>query len=76
VGVSEAQPVAFQQSIESWIEGFHAGNGFSRERMGAARAAAFDGAIRAVMRTYCPTGVVERQIGGRVIYGKPLDPVG
>lgn len=75
VGVKEIAPAPFRQSVDSWIEGFHASNGFSRARMGEARAAAFDQAIRTVILTYCPTGVVERQIGARIIYGKPLIPV-
>jgi SAM-dependent methyltransferase len=72
VGIREIAPVPFRQSVDSWIAGYHAGNGFSRERMGAVRAAEFDQAIHKVILTYCPTGEVERQIGARVIYGKPL----
>lgn len=74
VGVREAKPVPFRQSVDDWITALHATNGFSRERMGEARAAEFDQKVRAVLVTHCPTGMVETWIGARVIYGKPLDP--
>jgi SAM-dependent methyltransferase len=76
VGVSETQPVRFRQSVDSWIEAFHASNGFSRDRMGAARVAAFDQAIRQLILKYCPHGEVEQQRMARVIFGKPLDAAG
>jgi hypothetical protein len=74
IGVKEIAPICFRQPLAQWIEAFHATNGFSRERMRAERAAAFDLAIRQLMVKYCPTGEVVQWIGARVIYGKPLDP--
>lgn len=71
-GIQEIAPISFRQPTVQWVEAFHATNGFSRERMGAERAAAFDHAIRQLIDTYCPTGQVEQWIGARVIYGKPL----
>lgn len=72
VGVQEIPPVSFRQPTAHWIEAFHATNGFSRERMGADQAAAFDQEIRQLIDNYCPTGEVTQWIGARVIYGKPL----
>jgi len=72
VGVHKAKPVPFRQTVDDWITAIHATNGFSRERMGEAQAAEFDQKIRAILFTYCPTGVIEQWIGARVIYGKPL----
>lgn len=72
VGVGETQVVSFRQPLAAWIEAFHAGNGFSRERMGAARAAAFDQHLYDVMRHHCVDGAVEQQIRARIIYGRPL----
>lgn len=72
VGVREIAPIRFRQPVAQWIEAFHATNGFSRERMGADRAAAFDQEIRQLIDQYCPTGEVEQWIGARIIYGKPL----
>lgn len=74
VGVLEAKSVRFRQPVDDWITAIHATNGFSRERMGEARAAEFDQKIRSILNIYCPTGIVEEWIGARVIYGKPLDP--
>lgn len=71
-GVQAVAPISFRQPVADWVEAIHATNGFSRERMGAARAAAFDQSIRQVMDKHCPTGVVEQWIGARIIYGKPL----
>jgi hypothetical protein len=73
VGVKEMEPMLFRQLVDGWIEAFHAANGFSRERMGTARAAEFDQQIHQVIVKYCPTGEVEQWIGARVIFGKPLD---
>ncbi len=76
VGVHEAKPVSFRQPLDDWITALHATNGFSRERMGEARAAEFDEKIRQALIQYCPTGEVEQQISARVIYGKPLNRTG
>ena len=76
IGMREAEPVRVRRSVDNWITAIHATNGFSRERMGETRADEFDRAVRKVMHSHCPTGEVEQWIGGRVIYGKPLDPVG
>lgn len=76
IGVQEIAPVSFRQPLTQWVEAFHATNGFSRERMGTERAAAFDQAIRPLIDNHCPSGEVEQWIGARVIYGKPLDPTG
>lgn len=72
VGIQEIAPVSFRQPVAQWVEAFHATNGFSRERMGADRAAAFDQAICHLIDNCCPSGEVEQWIGARVIYGKPL----
>lgn len=74
VGVQETPSMLFRQSVEAQVEAFHAGNGFSRERMGAESAAAFDQEIRQLLRKHYPSGEVEQGINARVIYGKPLDP--
>ena len=76
VDVREAKPIRFQRLVDDWITAIHATNGFSRDRMGETRTTDFDQKIRAILVTYCPTGMVEEWIGARVIYGKPLDPVG
>src|SRR5262245_10790114 len=58
-GKYETGPITFQQSLEDWVESFHARNGFSRDRMDAGAASACDAALRAVMHSYYPDGFVE-----------------
>ncbi len=72
IGVKDVAPVPFCQSIDAWVESFHARNGFSRDRMGEASATEFDQKVRDIIGTHCPRGEVEELIGGRVIFGKPL----
>jgi hypothetical protein len=72
VGVQETPAVSFQQSIAAWVESFHARNGFSRDRMDQDTAKKCDQQLTEIITTYCPNGVVMQQIGGRVIWGKPV----
>jgi len=74
VGLLETQPVRFTQPLAAWIEAIHARNGFSPERMGAERAAAFDQQVAAVMHAYCPDQLVTQQLRARIVFGKPLSP--
>jgi SAM-dependent methyltransferase len=71
-GSHETEAVPVRQSIDSWVESFHARNGFSRERMETEAAAAFDAEMRQVIRRYCPDGVVELPVGARILWGRPL----
>lgn len=74
-GVQEIDATPFRQSVDEWGEAFHATNGFSRERMGAEKAAAFDQQMRQVIGKHCPMGEVAQWVGARIVYGKPLDPL-
>jgi SAM-dependent methyltransferase len=71
VGIRTTAPVWFRQSVDEYVESFHARNGLSRDRMDANAASAFDRQLRELVSQYCPNGIVELQIGGRVIWGKP-----
>lgn len=71
MGTRDTPPLRVRQSVDDWIESFHARNGLSRERMEADNAAACDGRLRDMIRGYCPAGFVEYDIIGRVIWGKP-----
>ncbi|MEM8532630.1 MAG: class I SAM-dependent methyltransferase [Chloroflexota bacterium] len=70
-GMTETQPTLFQQTTAEWIESYHARNGFSRDRMAASDAAAFDQQMQEVINRYCQDGIVARSIKGRVLWGKP-----
>ncbi len=71
LGERRTAPVRFIQSIESYVESFHARNGFSRERMLPEDAAAFDAAVTELVSIHCPDGLVELQITGNVVWGVP-----
>ena len=71
VGIRTTAPVSFRQSVDEYVESFHARNGLSRDRMDANAASAFDRQLRALVSQHCPNGVVELHMRGRVIWGKP-----
>jgi trans-aconitate methyltransferase len=71
-GSAETLPVPFRQSIDDWVESYHARNGFSRDRMDVEQARACDAQLRAAIAPYCPAELVEQQISGRILWGKPL----
>lgn len=71
VGEQRTAPVPFTQSIDDYIESFHARNGFSRERMSREDADGFDAEVKALLAGYCPTGEVTLQITALVAWGKP-----
>jgi ubiquinone/menaquinone biosynthesis C-methylase UbiE len=61
----------FAQSAHDYIESFHSRNGFSRERMGADAAEAFDRELLALMRAHGTTDRVEAKVTSSVLWGKP-----
>ncbi len=70
-----SDPVPFRQPITGYVESFHARNGFSRDRMSPADAAAFDAAATARVAGHCPDGQVTLQVVGTIVWGSPLAPV-
>jgi SAM-dependent methyltransferase len=70
-GRYETVPITFQQSLEAWVESFHARNGFSRDRMGVGAASACDAELWAAMRPYCPDGIVDQAITAQIVWGVP-----
>ena len=70
-GSYETAPIAFQQSLDAWVESLHARNGFSRDRMDAGAASACDAELRAAIQPYCPGGIVAQSIAARILWGAP-----
>jgi SAM-dependent methyltransferase len=62
----------FAQSVDDYVESFHSRNGFSRERMTAAAADAFDRELRALVLAHTMEDVVLAKVTSSVIWGKPL----
>jgi SAM-dependent methyltransferase len=73
-GEARTTPVTFTQSLDDYIESFHARNGFSRDRLTPEAAMAFDKEARALVSTYCPDEHVHLEITGHVIWGRPSFP--
>jgi hypothetical protein len=70
-GTKTTALVPFRQSVAAYVESFHARNGLSRDRMDPNAASAFDAKLRDLVSLHCPQGMVELQMGARVIWGKP-----
>jgi SAM-dependent methyltransferase len=70
-GGHSTRPVRFRQSVDSWIESFHARNGLSRDRMDPAAAAACDAGLREAVAPFSPDGVIEQQVMARILWGLP-----
>lgn len=68
-GRTRAVQSRHEQDVASYIESFHARNGFSRERMGQPSAAAFDSAVRALVLEHRPNGVVSGPLAASVVWG-------
>jgi len=64
------QPV-FAQHVDDYVESFHSRNGFSRERMSAESARAFDAALRDLVLAHARDGVVTSAITATVVWGRP-----
>jgi hypothetical protein len=80
-GAHTTAPVAWQPTIEGYVEMRHSQNGLSRERMGEG-AAAFDREMRAILEDLVEDGTIERRgdrlqlsVTATVVWGKPLSGV-
>ena len=71
IGVKTTNPFSFRQSVDDYVESFHAKNGLSRDRMGGEEASAFDRRVSDVVLDHCPSGEIEMRLRSRVIWGKP-----
>jgi SAM-dependent methyltransferase len=71
VGEAMFARVPFAQPIDEVVESYHSRPAFSRERLGAARAAAFDADARDLLRRTHGDGMVAFMVGARVVWGVP-----
>lgn len=65
-----AQP-KFTQSIDHYVEAMHSANGFSRERMAAENAQAFDEAVRNLVWSYVGKDRFETAVSTTITWGIP-----
>lgn len=59
----------FRQSIDDYVTALHSQNGFSRDRMTPADAAAFDAAVRSALAPHAPDGFVRLPVVTQVVWG-------
>ena len=71
IGESTTEPFTLVQPLDEVIESYHSRAGFSRERMGATQAAAFDREAKIALLTSYPDGIVPFQICAQVVWGIP-----
>lgn len=72
IGRVRTEEVVFTQSVPDYVGSFHARNGFSRDRMMADAADAFDRDVTALVEPYATDGMVELRIRGSVVWGRPV----
>jgi ubiquinone/menaquinone biosynthesis C-methylase UbiE len=70
-GRRRTRSVSFAQPVDDYVESFHSRNGFSRERMTAEAAAAFDRGVREAVLAHSPDGVVRGELSARIVWGAP-----
>jgi SAM-dependent methyltransferase len=73
-GRMSQRPEPFTQSIDDYVTSLHSQNGFSRERMPAADASAFDTAVRAAVTPFARDGVLTVPVVARVVWGRVSVP--
>jgi SAM-dependent methyltransferase len=76
LGRRETSAMACEQSLDDYVESFHTRNGFSRQRMTAEAARAFDEALRRLAVTHGAERRVRGSTRASVIWGRPLRPAG
>ncbi|HTO68926.1 MAG TPA: class I SAM-dependent methyltransferase [Myxococcota bacterium] len=71
LGRCRTQSIALEQNVDDYVESFHSRNGFSRERMSAASAAAFDAGVRAAVAPHAVAGHIRARYSALVVWGAP-----
>jgi len=72
LGEKETAPVPFAQPLDDYIAAFHSMSSLSREHMGQESALNFDHEVRAIVSKYITNGMVEKQVYGTIVWGRPL----
>ncbi len=71
-GRMKTKAIPFRQSVDAYVESFHARASLSWQRMDAVSAAAFDAALRQLLLEQVGDEV-ELTVRARVVWGKPLN---
>ncbi len=76
IGATATEPEPFSQSVGAYVESIHSRNGFSRDRMPAEDAAAFDAAVAALLAPHATFDMLSLRIAAELRWGVPLAPRG
>lgn len=71
LGRHETRPASFTQSLDDYVESFHARNGFSLDRMAPDAATAFDREVAAIVAPWLTNGQVMLQVSDEIVWGCP-----
>ena len=71
-GEAHTSPEPFSQPLDSYIESFHSMSSFAREKMTNEAADEFDAEVHEAVSPFLKDGIVELQIVGSVVWGKPM----
>lgn len=71
VGSEKTSPLPFSQTVDDYIESFHARNGLSRQRMPGNSAALFDDMVRGMVRPYVTDGLLHTNVEATITWGRP-----
>jgi trans-aconitate methyltransferase len=75
LGEQQTQTTLQEQSIDDFVGSFHARTSFSRERMGAEVAEAFDLRATQILRTAYPEGKLRVSLQMQLVWGRPTDAI-
>ena len=73
-GEWRSSELPIEQTVDAYIETIHSQNGFSRDRMTAAAASAFDDGVRALLESHGHVDTVPLRAFSRAFWGRPQAP--
>ena len=71
-GAVEVSTILLAQSVDAYVEVFHARNGFSRRRMDRAQANQFDCEVKSLLAEFGIEDRVDLEISGELLWVRPL----
>jgi SAM-dependent methyltransferase len=72
-GRAQTDTVVHRQTVDDYVESFHSRNGFSRARLSAERAQAFDEQLATLVRRACSDDIVPVSVRARITWVRPLN---
>jgi SAM-dependent methyltransferase len=73
-GSTDTEPVAFEQSIDNYIEHFHSRSDLARVKIGTKAAASFDRELTELLSRFVTGEVIRTELHATIVWGLPLNP--